>query len=76
MNKMDERKNALEQIDNYQFERTITITALKEELKDPCFNDDMVDRLVKKIDNCNWNINFYKVKLKALDKAEKGKSEE
>lgn len=75
-----------EQLDNYTFDRKVAVKALQHELiTTPFPDDDLVNKLCKKITDLNWNIEYNKEKLDEIlakeeqpesIEAEKGKSEE
>lgn len=74
------------QLDNYTFDRKVAVKALQHELMiTPFPDDDLVNKLCKKITDLNWNIEYNKEKLDEIlakeeqpesIEAEKGKSEE
>lgn len=75
-----------EQLDNYIFDRKVAVKALQHELMSTPFpDDDLVNKLCKKITSINWNIEYNKGKLDEIlakeerpehIEIEKGKSEE
>lgn len=69
-----EEKQILEQLENYQFERKVALTALKVVLDGEAFlgSEKVIDKLIKKISDYNWSIDYYNKELIELNK---GKSE-
>ena len=67
-----EEKQILEQLENYQFEKKVALTALKVVLDGEAFlgSEKVIDKLIKKISDCNWFINYYNEKLIELNKGQ------
>lgn len=69
-----EENQILEQLENYQFEKKVALTALKVVLDGEAFlgSEKVIDKLIKKISDYNWSIDYYNKELIELNK---GKSE-